>query len=365
MAKVLVVIARLNVGGTAQYIGELAKNLAKHGHEVLVATGYVQGAEIEDEVANEIPIARVNNLGRKVAPLKDLRARAALKGLIHEFKPDFIYSQTFKAGLLVRTLKLNVPVVHAFHGHLIDEPELAGIRVKVAMALERWLAPKAKYLVTVGERVAKELVEKGVGTREQYISIAPGVNPLQLLNKEEARRALGLKAETRPIVAWLARVVAVKGPHRVLELARKIPEARFILAGGGDLLEEVRANAPENLSVLGWQEAEKVWAVADLAISTSENEGMPVALIEAQLAGLPIVALDVGSVAEVIKDQVTGFVFDELDDGYFEAVKRLIEEPRLRRSMGGAAKQRAIEYFSPERFTQQHLRLIDLVQINS
>jgi len=179
MAKVLVVIARLNVGGTAQYIGELAKNLARNGHEVLVATGYVQGAEIEDEVASEIPIARIKDLGRKVVPLKDLRARAVLKRLIREFKPDFVYSHTFKAGFLVRTLKLSVPVVHAFHGHLIDEPELAGIRVKVVMALERWLAPKAKYLVTVGERVARELVEEGVGTREQYISIAPGVHPLQ------------------------------------------------------------------------------------------------------------------------------------------------------------------------------------------
>jgi len=159
----------------------------------------------------------------------------------------------------------------------------------------------------------------------------------------------------------LARVVAVKGPHRVLELARKIPEARFILAGGGDLLEEIRANAPENLSVLGWQEAEKVWAVADLAISTSENEGMPVALIEAQLAGLPIVALDVGSVAEVIEDQVTGFVFDEFDERYIEAVKRLINESDLRISLGRGAKARAGQLFSLDRFTQEHLRLIELV----
>jgi len=364
MTKVLVVIARINVGGTAQYIGELARSLVRNGHEVLVATGHVQGAEIEDEVTKEIPIVRIKDLGRKVDFFRDFRARAALGRLIRELNPDFVYSHTFKAGLLVRTLKLDVPVVHAFHGHLIDEPELAGIRVKVAMALERWLAPRAKYLVTVGERVAQELIEEGVGKREQYISIAPGVNPLKLWERDKARRELGLEEESRPIVAWLARVVAVKGPHRVLELAQKVPEARFILAGGGDLLEEVRANAPENLSVLGWQEAEKVWAVADLAISTSENEGMPVALIEAQLMGLPIVALDVGSVAEVIQDQVTGFVFDEFDERFIEAVKRLISDSGLRSSLGGAAKARAGQLFGLDRFTQEHLRLIELVRSN-
>jgi len=365
MARVLIVIARLNVGGTAQYIGELAKSLPKHGHEVLVATGYVQGAEVEDLVANEIPIRRISSLGRKVAPIKDFLARRELKELISEYQPDFIYSHTFKAGVLIRTLKLEIPVVHAFHGHLIDEPELAGIRVKVVMALERWLAPRARYLVAVGKRVAEELREVGVGEGKQFISIAPGVGPLDLSDRESSRRELGLADETRPIIAWLARVVAVKAPQRVVELARKFPTARFILAGGGDLLEKVKADAPENLSLLGWQEAEKVWAVADFAISTSENEGMPVALIEAQLAALPIVALSVGSVSEVVEDKKTGFVFDDFSDGYFEAVERLIEDSKLREVMGKAAKIRAAEYFSPERFTQEHLRLIDLVQGNS
>lgn len=362
MAKVLVVIARLNVGGTAQYIGEIAKCLPKYGHEVLVATGYVQGAEIEDEIASEIPIHRIKNLGRKVAPLGDLKARRDLKKLISEYKPDFVYSHTFKAGLLVRSLNLGIPVVHAFHGHLIDEPELAGIRVKVVMAIERWLAPRAKYLVTVGKRVAIELEESGVGKRVQYISIAPGVHALTLRDKENSLRELGLNDEKRPIVAWLARVVAVKAPQRVIDLARAIPEARFILAGGGDLLEGIRASAPGNLTVLGWQEAEKIWAVSDIAISTSENEGMPVALIEAQLAGLPVVALDVGSVAEVIENKSTGFVFDEFNEEFFESLKMLVSDSNLRTQMGNAATLRAMKEFGPERFTQEHLRLIELMQ---
>lgn len=364
MTKVLIVIARLNVGGTAQYINETVKALIENGHEVLVATGYVQGAEIEDEITNQISVTRIRSLGRRISPINDYKARADLKNLIKDFNPDVIYSHTFKAGFLVRTLKVKVPVVHAFHGHLIDEPELAGVKVRIVMLIEKLLAHRARFLVTVGLRVANELLESGVGKREQYISIAPGVRPLNLQDRDDCLREFGLSDETRPIVAWLARVVPVKGPHRVLELARRIPEAKFVLVGGGELLESIRARAPENLSVLGWQKAEKVWSIADLGISTSENEGMPVALIEAQLAAIPIVAMDVGSVAEVIEDKISGYIFEEFKEEYFEAVRRLIRDRELRDSMGRAAKARASQLFSVERFTQEHLRLIELVHSN-
>ena len=362
MARVLIVIARLNVGGTAQYVGQAVKSLVENGHEVLVATGFVQGSEVEDPVVKELPIERIRSLGRKVSPVKDFSARRELKKLMASYKPDLIYSHTFKAGALVKSLKPKIPVIHAFHGHLIDEPELKGLRVRVVMAIERALAPRAKVLVTVGKRVAKELLEAKVGKGSQYLSIAPGVLPLELSDREAARKNFGLEDEKRPVIAWLARVVAVKGPHRLVELARRIPEARFIMAGGGDLLEEITDLAPENLTILGWRDAKDVWGVADLAVSTSENEGMPVALIEAQLAGIPIVALDVGSVAEVIEDGKSGFVFEEFGAAYVESVRKLALDSTLRREMGQSAQETAPERFGVERFTQEHLWLIDSVR---
>lgn len=362
MAKILVVIARLNVGGTSQYIGEFTKQISKHGHEVLIATGYVQGAEKEDSVVDEIPIVRVEYLGRKVSLFKDLRARNNLKQVVKEFRPDIVYSHTFKAGVLSRTIKLRVPLIHAFHGHLLDEPELKGMRVRIVVMVEKLLASRAKYLVTVGERVAKELLDAGIGKKSQYLSIAPGVKPLRLADRQSARSELGIAEIERPIVSWLARVVAVKRPNRLLELARSIPEAHFLLAGGGDLLEEVKIDAPANLSVLGWREASSIWAVSDLAVSTSENEGMPVALIEAQLAGIPVVAMNVGGVAEVIEHEVTGFVFDQFDSKFADSVRLLIRDSQLRISMGNNAASRATSHFSIERFTQDHLRLIELVR---
>ncbi len=359
MPKVLIVIARLNVGGTAQYIGELVKGLNPSKYEVLVATGHVQGAEVEDAVVNSLPLVRVPAMGRKISLRNDWKARKQLKKVIADFQPDLIYSHTFKAGLLARSIKSSVPKIHAFHGHLLSEPELQGFKSRIVVLIERYLAKRSDFLVTVGKRVARELLEENVGSVGQYRSIAPGVNPLQLEDENSARAALGITDEKRPIVVWMARVTAVKAPMRAVEVAIAIPEARFLLAGGGDLFDMVKNSAPDNLTVLGWQSATKMWAVADLAMSTSENEGMPVALIEAQLAGVPVVAVNVGSVAEVIADGETGYVFDEFGADFIARVRKLVLEKTEIASLAEKAKNRARDEFSPQKLVNSHLALFD------
>ncbi len=359
MPKVLIVIARLNVGGTAQYIGELVKGLRGSKYEVLVATGHVQGAEVEDAVVSSLPLVRVPAMGRKISLVADWKARQQLKRVIAEFQPDLIYSHTFKAGLLARSIKNSVPKIHAFHGHLLSEPELEGFKSRIVVLIEKYLAKRSDVLVTVGKRVARELLEENVGSVGQYRSIAPGVNPLHLEDRGSARAALGIVDEIRPIVVWMARVTAVKAPMRVIEIAKAIPEARFLLAGGGDQFDVVKNSAPDNLTVLGWQSATKMWAVADLAISTSENEGMPVALIEAQLAGVPVVAVNVGSVAEVIADGETGYVFGEFGPEFISQVRELVLEKTEISSLGERAKNRARDEFSPQKMVNSHLALFD------
>jgi glycosyltransferase involved in cell wall biosynthesis len=232
MPRILLVIARLNKGGTTQYISELAQQLPDYGYEVLIATGHVQGQEIEDENASNLPIIRIKSLGRKVSPVNDFKSRLELKKIINQYKPDIIYSHTFKAGAITRSIRTEIPIIHAFHGHLLDEPELAGIKGRIATAIERKLASKAKFIVTIGNRVADDLLKVGVGRKSQFISIVPGVRPLKLERKSSARKALHIEKEKRPIVVWLARVVAVKGPQRVIELAKALPNLRFLMAGG-------------------------------------------------------------------------------------------------------------------------------------
>jgi len=355
--RVLHVIARLNVGGTARYITQLANELPKHGIETFVATGFVQGAEVEDPSAQSTNVIRIPSLGRSINPIKDHLARKQLEKIVAEIKPDIIHTHTFKAGYVIRVKKQPVPVVHTFHGHLLDDPEFSGFKSKVIIEVERMLAKKATKLVTVGRRVADELLEQRIGIKDQYINIPPGVVALNITPRTEALKNLGLIDNGQPIIGWIARVTGVKNPMLALEVADSLPDTHFVMAGGGDLLEQVKAAAPSNLSVIGWAKAEDLFGACDIILSTSENEGMPVALIEAQLAGKPVVATDVGSVSEVLLNHETGIVTNKNAGSIAAAIESLLLDKQKRTEMGTLATARAKALFSVDRMINAHIEL--------
>jgi len=355
--RVLHVIARLNVGGTARYITQLATELPKHGIETFVATGFVQGAEVEDPSARSIDLIRVPAMGRSIRPIKDHLARKQLEKIIREVKPDIIHTHTFKAGYVIRMKKQSIPVIHTFHGHLFDDPEFSGFKSKIIVELERKFAKSSAKLVTVGRRVADELLEQKIGHRAQFVNIPPGVVALDVTSRAQALTNLNLEDNGAPIVGWIARVTGVKNPMRALEVAEAMPDTRFVMAGGGDQLEQVKAAAPVNVSVLGWADAADLFGAADIILSTSENEGMPVALIEAQLAGKPVVATDVGSVSEVILNHETGIVTNKNAGSIASAIESLILDKTTRDEMGRLAIARAQTLFSVVRMINAHIEL--------
>jgi len=355
--RVLHVIARLNVGGTARYITQLANELPKHGIETFVATGFVQGAEVEDESAQSIDLIRIKSMGRSINPIKDHFARKQLEKIIAEVKPDIIHTHTFKAGYVIRMKKQPVPVIHTFHGHLLDDPEFSGFKSMVIVEVERMLAKKAVKLVTVGRRVGEELLQQHIGTKDQYVNIQPGVVAIEPTPKVQALKNLHLEDNGQPIIGWIARVTGVKNPMLALEVADAMPDAHFVMAGGGDLLEQVKAAAPSNVSVVGWAEAADLFGASEIILSTSENEGMPVALIEAQLAGKPVVTTDAGSVAEVILNHETGIVTNKNAGSIALAIESLLLDKQKRVEMGTLAIARAQALFSVDRMINAHIAL--------
>jgi glycosyltransferase involved in cell wall biosynthesis len=355
--RVLHVIARLNVGGTARYITQLANELPKHGIETFVATGFVQGAEVEDESAQSIDLIRIKSMGRSINPIKDHLARKQLEKVIAQVKPDIIHTHTFKAGYVIRMKKQSVPVVHTFHGHLLEDPEFSGFKSKVIVELERSLAKKAVKLVTVGRRVGEELLQQCIGTKDQYVNIPPGVVALNITPRAQALKNLSITDNDQLIVGWIARVTGVKNPMLALEVADAMPDTQFVLAGGGDMLEQVKAAAPSNVSVVGWAKAEDVFGASEIILSTSENEGMPVALIEAQLAGKPVVATDVGSVSEVVLNHETGIVTNKNAGSIALVLESLLLDKQKRTEMGTLATSRANALFSVDRMINAHIAL--------
>ena len=356
--KVLHVIARMNVGGTARYVSELVANIPNSK----LATGFVQGSEVEDPSVSQLPVVRINHLGRRISLVNDYKAWRELREVVRECKPEIIHTHTFKAGLIGRLIRGNHKHIHTFHGHLFEDNSFSGLEKKIITLVEKWLSPRAHVLVSVGLNVGKELREAGIGVGQTWVSIAPGVKALTLLDKSEARKLIGVD-ESRMLIGWMARMTSVKNPNLLLQVASRSSDVQFVMAGGGDLLETTKSNAPENVKVIGWADAPTFWSAVDIAISTSDNEGMPVALIEAQLSGVPVIATNVGSNSEVIQDEVTGLITSRSVDALVGAVNRFTSLSSLIRTQGDKGRERASKEFSLEKMIRSHADLYREVSI--
>jgi glycosyltransferase involved in cell wall biosynthesis len=354
--RVLHVIARFNKGGTARYLLGLIRDLNSFQVNSFLAVGHVQDQEIEDLSLSSIRFTRVESLGRRINLPSDVRAYFELKKIVREYKPDLIHTHTFKAGLLGRLLGTNIPFVHTFHGHLLTDPEFSGFKQRVIIWIERFLAKRSAALITVGEKVSEDLFRVGVGKRGQYLSIASEIDELDFMSRTEARKKFAIK-DNQNVVLWMARLVGVKNPNLAIEVAKLLPKAHFILAGGGDLFESLIKDAPSNVQVVGWQDPAEVIPAADIFLSTSANEGIPYSILEAQSWGLPVVSVRAGAVEEVVIEGETGFV-TESDAALLAArIQSLIRDSDLRRKMAERSRAKSLESTGKKAKARAHAEL--------
>lgn len=352
--KVLHVIARMNVGGTATYLLNLVNGLEERGVSNLLAVGHVPNNEREDGRTENLNHIRIKSLSRSLNPLMDMKARMEVKRVVKRFQPDIIHSHTFKAGLLTRILKSEVPNVHTFHGHHLYDPEFGWFARSVLNLIEKRLAKRSSKLVTIGERVGRELLDQGIGEAGQYISISPGIEPLDTKDAVGVRSKLNIE-KSDFVLVWLGRFTEVKRPDLVVEVAKKLPHLVFVMAGDGELRERIKSIAPDNLRVVGVHSAAEMWAIADLALLTSDSEGMPLSIIEAQMCGVPVVATNVGSVSEIVEHGVTGMLCEKDVDRISTAITELVAKPEMLKKMSNAAKARALGLFSRDVMVNKHI----------
>jgi glycosyltransferase involved in cell wall biosynthesis len=370
--RVLRVIARLNVGGPALQAAVLSRGLDPDRFEQRLVAGAL-GPREGDYVALRAPDLQVSylpGLGRTPQPFDDLQALAGLVRTIRAFRPHIVHTHTAKAGVLGRLAArmCGVPAtVHTFHGHLLNG-YFSPLVSRGVVHVERIFARGTTRLVAVGDQVRQDLLAAGIGRPDQYEVVAPGVRLPPAPPRSVAFKQLGLPPDQR-MVTFVARMTAVKRPDRFADMAAIVaarhPEALFVAVGDGELADDLakqaaRAGVP--IRLLGWRaQMETVYAASDVVVLTSDNEGMPVSLIEAQAAGVPCVTTRVGSAPEVVADGETGFVTGPNPSELAQAVERLLEDECLRSSMGRAAARRAGARFGPERLASDMARIYEEV----
>ena len=367
--RVLRLIARMNVGGPAIQITGLMRNLPTEEFEQRLITGFCDKNEVDYLEVNEIelPCMKIEGFGRSINLVSDLKVLFAIRKQIRVFNPHIIHTHTAKAGFLGRIAAIlsfkRQFRVHTFHGHLLHG-YFGKFQTSLVILAERLLARFTDYLVAVGRQVRDDLLAAKVGKFNQYRVIGPGLEIGDLPERISSLHSFGLP-EDKFVVTWIGRVVPVKAPQRILEVAKEclLLELRvqFAIVGEGPLLNELKLLAEAEalpITFLGWQsEIEKILSFSDLVLLTSENEGTPVALIQAQMAGVPVLTTDVRSASEVMIHEQTGFCLKYSAQEFANKIELLAKNAGIKNSFGASGKSFARDNFSLSRLVSDHAEL--------
>jgi glycosyltransferase involved in cell wall biosynthesis len=364
--KVMQIIARMNVGGPAVLVADLMRNLDHQKFSTVLVTGYCDENESDylDEVAHDVAAVRIPGLGRSVSPLKDLGAYFLLINEIRKFKPDVIHTHTAKAGVLGRLAGLvarpQAKRIHTFHGHLLNG-YFSSSKTRLVILLEKLLGFITYRFIAIGNVVKNDLVRAGIAQNSKFEVIYPGLQDLDKYPQIDARTALALDKGKKYLV-FVGRLTPIKRPERLIDLARflkdKHPECWLLIAGAGELLETLSAQAQRQglpVTFLGWRnDIGMILSASDIAVLCSDNEGIPLTLIQASQAGLPIVSTDVGSVSDIVVNGTTGLLTEVSSKGLIKGVSVLLDDPALCERFGVAGEERAREFFSSRVMVEHH-----------
>lgn len=367
--KVMRVIARMNIGGPAVQVMELMNGIDKQFFDQKLYTGYCDKNEAEflDVFPNNITINRIPGFGRRINFISDFKAFLYLLLEIKRFKPDIIHTHTAKAGLIGRLAGLvslrKVRLIHTYHGHLLNG-YFTPMKTRLVVIAERFLALFTFKLVCVGKQVQADLLAAGIGKTDQYVVISPGIKIGEIPDKAILRSKFGITHD-QIVITYLGRITRIKRPDRfsevVINLVKSDKNILFLIVGSGDLESDLKtslSSVAENVKFLGWRtDIENILGATDILLLTSDNEGTPISIIQAALAGVPTVSTNVGSIKEIITNGENGFLTSSDPNDISRSLQILIRDQELRNKFGLSVKQVVTNKFSVSSFLKNYQNL--------
>jgi glycosyltransferase involved in cell wall biosynthesis len=367
---VLRVIARLNIGGPAIQAISLTALMQALGYR----TRLVRGSESADEgtmddlaQAMGVQPTLIASMRRDPGP-GDLLALAQLVRIARRDRPALVHTHAAKGGTLGRVaVMLAFPrrrpkVVHTFHGHSLTG-YFSSRTARIYTRIERFLAKRTDVLIAVSEEVRDDLVGLGVAPLEQFEVVRLGLDLSAFADDaDRAARRAALRAhwgvgDAERVVTLVARLVPIKRVDRFLETAallRETDNTRFVIVGDGELRSELQASEAaravgDRLVWAGFRrDVPDVCFASDVVVLTSDNEGTPVSLIEAQAAAVPVVSTSVGGVRSVVLDGETGLLADD-PQALAAAIGSLLADPQRRAAMAARGREHVLGTFGVER----------------
>jgi glycosyltransferase involved in cell wall biosynthesis len=353
--RLLVAITLAEVGGAQSYVALLLPALTERFDVTVAAWGPGPLREAAARAgARYVPLRHVQ---RAVHPVRDVLGLVELVRLCRAVRPDILHANSSKVGVLGRLAAAlaRVPIrVFTVHGWAFKAD--TGLTARLYLLADRLVRPLTTAIVCVaeGERIA------GLAARtctDRQAVVIPNAVDVAAFAPADPRRE-------PPLVVSVGRLKAPKDFDTLVRALALLPAGRrraTIVGDGPDrpALEDAARALGVDLELAGERDdVPELLAGSTVFVLSSRSEGMPISILEAMAAGLPVVASRVGGVPELVEDGVTGLLVPPGDArALADALGRLDADPELRARLGAAGRARAAERFDLPRFRAAHVDL--------
>jgi glycosyltransferase involved in cell wall biosynthesis len=363
MMHVAYVITRGDaVGGATVHVRDMARYLQDRGHRATVLMGAANGHDdaLAEMRRHNIPCVRVASLRRSINPFFDLAAVREVSRALRRIQPDLVSTHTAKAGIVGRMAArvTGIPALFTPHGWTISD-RISSTSGRIFRVAERCAAPLAHTIVNVCNAERQLAASHDIAPMEKLAVIHNGVRDVPP----------SLRADTSidpPRLTMVARFEDPKDHDLLLHALAPLREFAWQLefVGSGPREASVRALATQlgldlRVHFTGHSSnAAECLSASQIFVLVTKSEGFPRSILEAMRAGLPVIASNVGGVAEAVIDGETGFVVPRNDAASLtQALAILIARPELRRRLGMAGRHRYELHFTFEQMAEKTMEL--------
>lgn len=359
--RVLHLISSSGFLGAENVVLELAKESVKAGYWVTI--GIIENRnnlhmELLDRSMEEGIKVHIFPCGGRF----DWRTISSIRSFIDEEKPNILHSHGYKSNFYALTAnkgKFSWVVTN----HLWKKTTFA---LKVYAYLDSLLIRRADRVIAVSEEIVDEMQRRGI-LSQKILVIDNGVDIERfVLNRnEEMRKSFGFNGNSK-VIGTIASLTPEKGHIYLLRAIRQViekcPECRFLIVGDGgqrQFLEEKSADLGLTGKVLftgSRKDVPEILSMLDIFVLPSLKEGLPMALLEAMAAAVPVIATKVGAVLKVVMHGETGLLVEKGDvNGLGEAIAQILSDHKMSERLRMKGYEKVMSEFSSDIMTSKYL----------
>jgi len=351
------------MGGASIHLLDLASSALEAGHEVVIFVGG-EGVFVERAKDKSLKCISLYFLKREIHPIYDFFCFFELKSKLKKFKPDIVHLHSSKAGILGRLAakSLRIPTVFTAHGWAFTEG-VSGIKRELYLKIERYMAKLTNKIITVSDFDRELALDSNVGGKSKIVSIHNGMPDVQY-----EPRKVSISSCVRFIM--VARFDHQKDHKTLVDAFFSIKDQNWMLefVGNGPLYQEtfdyvdMKGLGDKIVFSGACNDVPYRLVSSDVFCLISNWEGLPLTIIEAMRAGLPVIASSVGGVSETIIQGETGYLVRRGDvPGLSASIKAILNSKEERFRLGENGRLYYENHFKFEKMFDKTLSIYQSV----